>query len=196
MTIRREMTQPRSPAWLLQWQERLLCRRRFLLGLAATGTALLFAPGSRAVAAELTAEQRWRIIDAVQQHLFPSEPNAPGARDIRALDYLRFVVADAKLGEADRGFILQGAEWLEALCQEQHQSGFVSLGEAEREQMLRRIASSDAGENWLSTLLLYIFEALLTDPVYGGNPAGIGWQWLGHNPGLPRPTPDNRYRSG
>ena len=59
--------------------------------------------------------------------------------------------------------------------------------------MLRHTAGYDGGENWLSTLLLYIFEALLTDPVYGGNPNGIGWKWLGHNPGLPRPTADKRY---
>jgi gluconate 2-dehydrogenase gamma chain len=37
-------------------------------------------------------------------------------------------------------------------------------------------------------LLDYIMEALLTDPVYGGNPNSIGWQWLKHQPGFPRPT--------
>ena len=43
---------------------------------------------------------------------------------------------------------------------------------------------------------LYIFEALLSDPVYGGNPEGIGWRWLGHRPGFPRPNQRNRYRAG
>jgi len=42
-------------------------------------------------------------------------------------------------------------------------------------------------------VLGYIFEALLVDPVYGGNPNGIGWKWLEHQPGLPRPTADKRY---
>ena len=59
--------------------------------------------------------------------------------------------------------------------------------------MLRRIAASPAGENWLSTLILYLMEALLTDPAYGGNPGGIGWRWLRHTPGYPRPTPDKTY---
>jgi gluconate 2-dehydrogenase gamma chain len=26
--------------------------------------------------------------------------------------------------------------------------------------------------------------------VYGGNPDGIGWRWLGHVPGYPRPPAD------
>jgi gluconate 2-dehydrogenase gamma chain len=45
----------------------------------------------------------------------------------------------------------------------------------------------------LSLLLYYIFEALLSDPVYGGNPGGIGWQWLEHQPGFPRPPADKIY---
>jgi len=42
-------------------------------------------------------------------------------------------------------------------------------------------------------LLTYILEALLTDPVYGGNPNGIGWTWLQHQPGFPTPTEDKKY---
>jgi gluconate 2-dehydrogenase gamma chain len=36
-------------------------------------------------------------------------------------------------------------------------------------------------------------EALLTDPAYGGNPGGIGWRWLQHVPGYPRPPMDKIY---
>ena len=36
-------------------------------------------------------------------------------------------------------------------------------------------------------------EALLTDPAYGGNPDGIGWRWLGHTPGYPRPSAATIY---
>ena len=50
--------------------------------------------------------------------------------------------------------------------------------------MLRYLADETRwGRAWLSLLLYYIFEALLSDPVYGGNPDGIGWQWLEHQPG-------------
>ena len=36
-------------------------------------------------------------------------------------------------------------------------------------------------------MLLYIFEALLSDPVYGANVNEAGWNWLGYAAGLPRP---------
>ncbi|MCW5587404.1 MAG: gluconate 2-dehydrogenase subunit 3 family protein, partial [Chromatiales bacterium] len=62
-----------------------------------------------------------------------------------------------------------------------------------RELLLRRTAASAAGENWLSTLLSYLFEALLTAPAYGGNPNGIGWRWLSYVPGFPLPGPGTRY---
>lgn len=144
-------------------------------------------------AAELDEQQRWAQLDAVQNHLFPSEPDAPGASEINALDYLRFVVADTRLDAEEREFILRGSGWLEDLTRRETGQGFLQLNVTEREQMLRKIAASAAGENWLATLQLYLCEALLADPVYGGNPGGIGWKWLGHNPGFPRPRLDKRY---
>ncbi|MGB1111099.1 MAG: gluconate 2-dehydrogenase subunit 3 family protein, partial [Gammaproteobacteria bacterium] len=122
-----------------------------------------------------------------------SEPDAPGAAEINALDYLRFVVGDDTIPLADRDFILQGARWLEEQSLDWEGSNFFFLNEKLKERTLLRVASSQAGENWISTLLLYLFEALLTDPVYGGNPDRIGWRWLGHTPGFPRPGPDKRF---
>jgi gluconate 2-dehydrogenase gamma chain len=141
----------------------------------------------------LSHETRWQIIDRVQQHLFPSETDAPGAKEINALGYLRFVVADEQLDIEDREFVLQGAGWLEDISLQSAKRPFLELNDELRELVLRQVEQSDAGENWLSTLLLYLFEALLTDPVYGGNPNGIGWQWLGHRPGFPRPPANKRY---
>jgi gluconate 2-dehydrogenase gamma chain len=138
-------------------------------------------------------EHTWETLDQVQRHLFPSEPGAPGAREINALEYLRFVVADPKVDAQERRFILMGAGWLDGIARETYQQTFVHLEHAQREAVLQKVAASSAGENWLSTLLTYVFEALLTDPVYGGNPDGIGWRWLEHIPGFPRPTPDKTY---
>jgi gluconate 2-dehydrogenase gamma chain len=56
---------------------------------------------------------------------------------------------------------------------------------------LRRFETN--GKQWISTILRYILEALLTDPIYGGNPNAIGWKWLDHQPGFPRPPANKRY---
>jgi len=179
---------------LADWHRELMDRRGFLLRLAGGSLAALFglpatAAGKQAVASDHT----WQVLDAVQRHLLPSEPDAPGAAEINALAYLRFVVNDPKVDAEERRFILKGSEWLEGMARELADGSFTELTEDDRERVLNRIAASAAGENWLSTLIYYLMEALLADPVYGGNPDGIGWRWLEHTPGYPRPPKDKTY---
>ena len=178
---------------LTDWRHALITRRSFLLSLAGGSLAALFGLPAAAEEETLDPEHRWRVLDAVQRHLLPSEPNAPGAPEINALAYLRFVVDDSKVDGQDRRFILKGSEWLDAMAGELTGEPFTNLDEDRREGVLRRIAASEAGENWLSTLIYYLMEALLSDPVYGGNPGGIGWKWLEHTPGYPRPPADKTY---
>jgi len=173
---------------LVEWKKHLLTRRQFLLTSAGGSLSALF---PLPLSASTDNTHIWSTIEAVQGHLFPTEENAPGAAEIKALEYLKFVVTDKTLNKEDREFILKGAGWLEGMAQQLQDTTFVKLDEDSREKVLRRIAASDAGENWLSTLLLYIMEALLTDPVYGGNSNQVGWRWLQHVPGFPRP-PENK----
>ncbi len=180
--------------FLAQWRVQTLSRRRLLLGLAGGSLAALMPLSLLAEEREQPSEDYpWRVLEAVQDQLFPSEPNAPGARELNALGYLKWVVGDPGIDAEERRFILRGVEWLDDLSRQTHQTPFLDLSNTQQEAMLNRIAQSEAGENWLATLLLYIFEALLTDPIYGGNPAAIGWRWLGHRPGFPRPNEKNRY---
>ena len=172
-------------------------RRAFLARLTGGSLALVFpwslgAQGEQP-AAELDETERWETLGAVQGHLFPSEPEVPGAREINALGYLRFAMSEPGVDAEERAFIAQGVHWLADLAQRREGGPFPGLDAAARERVLREVATTEAGENWLSTLLTYLFEALLSDPVYGGNPDGVGWKWLSHTPGFPRPTPDKRY---
>lgn len=136
---------------------------------------------------------QWRTLGAVQDHLFPSEPNAPGARDVDALGWLYFVLSDPDYDPADRAFIRSGLLLLETVARQEAVAPFPELAEPERERILRQLEQSGDGRRWLALILEYIFEALLTDPVYGANPGGIGWEWLDHRPGFARPTRDKRY---
>jgi gluconate 2-dehydrogenase gamma chain len=135
----------------------------------------------------------WQTIAAVQQHLFPAGEESPGAGDFRAIVYLHNSIENPAADGEDKTFIVNGAGWLNDLSRDRYQRSFTALDEPERETVLRQIEQSKAGRNWLSLLLTYLLEALLADPVYGGNPGGIGWQWLEHQPGYPTPPEDKSW---
>ncbi len=170
-----------------------LSRRRFLKS-AAAASAITLTPNALAnmVAADKTIEP-WRTLNHVLEHLLPSSKSGPGAKDIRAIDYLYNVVNAQPTDPAESTFIKKGVGWLNGYTQGQLKLDFYQLSLEDKETSLRAISKSTAGENWINTLITYLYEALLTPPIYGGNPDGIGWQWLNHKAGFPLPTEGKRY---
>ncbi len=135
----------------------------------------------------------WKTIEAVQDHLFPAGKNSPGIQDINALSYLQTMIQQEDVSEYKRQQIKGGEKWLNDLCVQLYHKKFIALNKEKREKVLRRIDQSEAGRQWLSWLMSYLMQALLADPVYGGNPDGVGWKWLQHQPGFPRPPKLKRY---
>jgi len=138
-------------------------------------------------------KEPWQTLAEVQQHLFPAEKNSPGASDIRALEYLQTMMQTPDFEPSEIKLINKGVGWLNDLSKQQYKQKFIQLDSIKKEKILRRIESSQAGSRWLSILLTNIIEALLSDPAYAGNPNGIGWKWLNHQPGFPLPTKSKRY---
>ncbi len=141
----------------------------------------------------INLKEPWLTIAVVQEHLFPAEKNAPGAKDIHALEYLQSMLKAPDVTEEERILIRNGVGWLNNLSQQQYSKHFIELAAGDKEKILRRVEGSRAGSRWLSLLLTYLIEALLSDPVYAGNPDGIGWKWLNHQPGFPRPDKSKMY---
>lgn len=170
-------------------------RRQFLFKSAKTAAGLAAAPALLQLAAcqrqggpqvDLSA-QPWPTIIAVQNVLFPADGIGPSASDLQAARYLQLTLQSRDFDAEERKFILDGAGWLDQFAQERFQSAFLKLDPARQEAVLQDIVRSAAGDRWVSALLTYIIEALLCDPVYGGNPGEIGWKWLNHPAGFPRP---------
>lgn len=185
-------------------QKKRLSRRIFLgqsLGLiAATAIPTFVSAKVNKLPTELT--QPWLTLAKVQNHLFPrtgdinnqkSDKFSPGAKDINAIAYLLAMLEAPDSDQAERKFIMKGVGWLDGVANSLEKSAFIKLNKIQRERVLKKISESDAGETWISTLLRYIFEALLTDPVYGGNTNRMGWAWLEHQPGFPRPPENKKY---
>lgn len=180
-----------------------LGRRTFLFwGSAATATAVALAGLPYALRKNLTRETGFVLfsssqqltVQAVQAHLFPGEADSPGAMDIGATAYLQRAITAPGMDPDTRNTIVNGIGRLQDASRERFDRLFDALEYERREQLLRYLADKTRwGRAWLSLLLYYVFEALLSDPVYGGNPDGIGWRWLEHQAGFPRPPIDKIY---
>ncbi|QFU24087.1 gluconate 2-dehydrogenase subunit 3 family protein [Shewanella eurypsychrophilus] len=134
------------------------------------------------------------VIEAVQMQLFPDDGDGPSAKTLNAFRYLIWALEDPdNKADGDKEFILRGVGWLEDLAKTTQGASFITLASREQDTVLKQIANSRAGENWLSLLLYYLLEALTLDPIYGGNTDGIGWQWIEHQPGFPRPVQGKTY---
>jgi gluconate 2-dehydrogenase gamma chain len=184
----------RTPTWL----QKKVSRRSALK--SAAGATMIAAMPVRAWSAlasdqfaSLLTTDPWLTLDAVLAHLLPASPTGPSAKEIQATQYLYNVVYQQPTDNAEIEFIYKGVGWLNGFSQSQLQKNFIALTLEEKEKILRAISNSKAGENWLSNLVSYIFEAMLSPPSYGGNPNGIGWQWLDHQAGFPLPPMGKRY---
>lgn len=185
-------------------KDKALSRRHFLKS-AAGASAVIVLPVSAISASrdvsdidlqklnELIKTDPWLTLNATLNQLLPKSPTGPSAIDIKALNYLYGVMTIQPTADDEKAFVLKGVGWLNGYAQSQKGKNFVDLPFDEKEILLKNISKSRAGENWLSTLVSYIFEAMLSSSSYGGNPNGIGWQWLEHQAGFPLPKIGQRF---
>lgn len=135
----------------------------------------------------------WDTLLAVQEVLFPHEKDSPGAIDINAAGYFQWVLVDPMLDPAEIKFKKNGLTWLEEESQELFTMSFINLNDKDQNKVLESIAEHSWGRSWISVMLKHIFEALLSDPIYGANTDEKGWKWLDYQPGIPRPVKNKIY---
>lgn len=142
--------------------------------------------------------QEKKILEAVQMQLFPADGDGPSAAEINGFTYLDWALNDpANVEDGDREFIIKGIGWLQDFSKQSSKitahKPFTQLSGKQQHKLLEQFSKTGKHENWMSLLVYYLLEALLLDPVYGGNPDGIGWKWLEHQPGFPRPGKGQTY---
>ena len=157
-----------------------MTRRIFILGAIGAGTALALLPQNSKTHIDIAP---FKVIQAVQETFFPKGLKAPSAFEFGATNYLLRVSSHSSFVKSDLKFLLYGADLLI-----NRENGFITMSIKERDRALRAfVNSSSKAENWVSLLLYYTLEALLSDPIYGGNRDELGWRWLGHHTGQPQP---------
>ncbi len=106
---------------------------------------------------------------------------------IKTAPYMEIVLHHSRIGKADKTFIKNGVKWLNEEAIALHHKSYVKLAHKERQEVLNAVAKTEWGESFLYNIMSYMFEAMLGDPIYGGNNKEAGWKWLAFTGGEPRP---------
>ena len=177
----------------------VLNRRHFLLGIAAISVTALIPTAISCssipihdIHNQLTDED-FATLSAVQNHLFPKSKNSPGASDINAAQYYTWILMDSEKAPDSLEQLRDGIRWTKETSDETYAQKFVDLNFDEKENVIQIMANEGWGKNWLSVTITLIFEALLSDPIYGSNTDEAGWKWLEHTSGNPRPEKSQTY---
>lgn len=124
----------------------------------------------------------WVILDEVFQILFPKTENMPSAKEFNAIGFLREVSSHDSFDENDKELVFQGAKDFNNSFPE-----FLISNQEQKEIFVQRANQSSYGQEWLNKVIYYGIEAMLSDPIYGGNVNEIAWKSLRHETGKPQP---------
>ena len=105
---------------------------------------------------------------------------------IDTASYISIILHHSRVTKEDKAFIKNGVKWLNEASVEVHKKLYTQLTALERQNILRSIAKTKWGSAYIETMMGYIFEAMLGDPIYGSNNNEAGWRWLNFEGGLPR----------
>jgi len=107
---------------------------------------------------------------------------------IETSNYISIILHHERVTKEDKIFLKNGVKWLNEASASMYKKTYTKLLFQERQELLHAIVQKEWGESWLHTVMTYLFEAMLGDPIYGGNNNEAGWKWLSFEGGLPRPT--------
>jgi len=160
----------------------LKTRRIFLKKTAFSSTALVL-PHTELFASASILD----TLSLAQRDLYGDLENAPSFKEINSRAYLSLILTHSRVDEDSKKYIKNGAIWLNEEAMQLYTKPYIKLSSSERQKTLESIATYTWGENWIDTMLRFIYEAVLGDTIYGVNKNESGWSWLNHLSGLPRP---------
>lgn len=182
-----------------KWQ---LSRRKFVQSLLLGGIALQFpwlAGCDSTVETKIPtnilplSKTAFLNLRSLLNVLFPSDGNGPGSNEIKAAEYILWVLNDEELDPQENQYIVKKLRLVNELAVNETTQNFHELSESKQDDIIQLAIQIGWGKRFFSRLLTLTFEALLTHPLYGGNTDESGWDWLQHNPGNPRSTKELAY---
>ncbi len=159
-------------------------RRAFISTVGTVGVSMVYA---KSPIESRLPEDIYNVIAKVQEHLFPEGSLLPSAKLFGATPFLVSTLYHSSYDRDIRAFVLKGAR---ELLKREHNL-LLEYQPYQLERALRDFEKTSIGSGWLNRVMILSIEALLSDPIYGGNFKELGWMALGTMEGEPRPT--SRY---
>jgi gluconate 2-dehydrogenase gamma chain len=195
-------------------EDETLSRREMIVQTGiAVGAALIATPAEAAqtTAAPIPEGQlktltrlEYDTLDAICARLIPSDENGPGAREARAARYIDWGLSGALNTTAGGG---RGAgpeaagtvreqysaalSAIEAHALATKGNSFAKLGPADQDAIVTQLQNSQipsAPMGFFNTIRTHTIQGTFSDPFYGGNYNGIGWDIIKY-PGVRTTVP-------
>ncbi|MDX1350577.1 MAG: gluconate 2-dehydrogenase subunit 3 family protein [Putridiphycobacter sp.] len=180
------------------WQ---INRRRFIKGMVAAGIVskigFLTACSEHSVKIEgkhyFFSDEEVKTLEVLLELIFPDNGNGPSIKEINALPHIIWTMQDEFYGYNTYELIKSSLHNLKELTDNNYKAKYTVLDVAMQSKIIEDISQLKWGDKFLSSLATYIFEAMAIDPQYNVNLDGVGWKWLDHMAGQPKPTPNQLY---
>jgi gluconate 2-dehydrogenase gamma chain len=122
------------------------------------------------------------ILEEVYEILFPKTSTMPSSKEFNALGFLLSTINHKTFLDYDKNLIINGTNSFIRSFPE-----FLNLSKDEKKELIYSIVNdNDYANTWLSKLVYFGIEAMLSDPIYGGNTQEIGWNSIKHKIGYPK----------
>ena len=122
-------------------------------------------------------------LKTVQEDLFPYVKEL----GLDSEKYLSLVLIHPKIRDIDKEYLKNGVKWLNEEAIKIYEKKYTKLSSSKRQKVLQKISKTDWGNSWLYDVMNYLFEAILSDPIYQVNKDEKAWKWLNFEGGLPHP---------
>lgn len=157
--------------------------RRFFLKSSLVGSALFTVACADKEATNIKSVSPLKILKVVQVDLFPQK----AVENANAYRYLSVIFKHSLVSDSDKQYLRNGTRWINEEAVLEYDKSYIDLDSSQRQKILKQISKESWGKSWMKTVLSYIMEATLGDPIYGINKNESGWKWLSHTPSFPRP---------
>ncbi|KAB7887546.1 gluconate 2-dehydrogenase subunit 3 family protein [Poseidonibacter ostreae] len=122
------------------------------------------------------------VLQEVYEILFPKTSTMPSSYEFNALKFLLSTINHKTFLDYDKNLIINGTNsFIRSFPK------FLDLSKNEKKELVYSIVNdNDYANTWLSKLVYFGIEAMLSDPIYGGNTNEIGWKSIDHKIGYPK----------